>query len=93
MLRNTLLAVTAVVLLLGLGLMLTGRQDGQVMALWGGLLLIAVLVERWRYRSTHGPLSAEWEKTEERFVDPESGVTMQVFYNPRSGERRYEKSS
>ncbi len=93
MLRNALLVFAAFVLLLGVAFSLAGKPDGPAVAFWGGLLLIAVLLERWRYRSTHGPLSAEWEKTGERFVDPESGVTMQVFYNPRSGERRYEKSS
>ena len=30
-----------------------------------------------------------WQQTDERFIDPESGQPVQVFYNPRTGERRY----
>jgi hypothetical protein len=49
-----------------------------------------VLFERWRYR----PLTADqpgrdWHATPERFVDPESGRLVTVFFNPATGERRY----
>lgn len=30
-----------------------------------------------------------WEATDERFLDPQTGETVQVFYDPCSGERRY----
>jgi hypothetical protein len=30
-----------------------------------------------------------WVKTTERFVDPDSGRTVDVFYEPSSGERQY----
>ena len=59
---------------------------------FGALLLLAAMVfERWRYSSEDPSLrSGEWQATEERFVDPETGRLMQVLYNPRTGERRYE---
>jgi hypothetical protein len=70
----------------------------------GAILVIAALLERLRYRSlsaeglgeTHGPGGGELEApeprfrpTEERFVDPTTGVLMRVFVDPRTGERRY----
>ena len=60
------------------------------LAAWGAILIGGVLIERWRYR----PLTADrpgpdWQATPERFVDPESGRRVTVFFNPATGERRY----
>ena len=70
----------------------------------GGVGLIAVVLERQRYRSDAAdrghepagpgggepaPLPASFRPTEERFVDPTSGRVMRVFVDDRSGERRY----
>jgi hypothetical protein len=30
-----------------------------------------------------------WVKTAERFIDPDTGQPVDVFYNPASGERQY----
>ena len=57
----------------------------------GGLLLIVGLaIERWRYK----PLSKlqpdpRWSDTGERFVDPESGVLVAVYFDPADGSRHY----
>ena len=70
----------------------------------GVILVVAAMIERLRYRSlssdglgeSHGPGGGELEPpeprfrpTEERFVDPTTGVQMRVFVDPRTGERRY----
>ena len=70
----------------------------------GALMIAAVLLERTRYRSLHaersgdmhGPGGGETSRpdgrfrpTEERFVDPTTGVPMRVWVDPESGERRY----
>jgi hypothetical protein len=70
----------------------------------GGVLLIAVVLERQRYRSeaaeradgSPGPgggepdrLPTQFERTDERFVDPTTNLVMRVFLDPRTGERRY----
>ena len=70
----------------------------------GVILVIAALIERLRYRSlaaeglgdTLGPGGGEpgapeprFRPTDERFVDPTTGVQMRVFVDPRTGERRY----
>ncbi|MGJ4897942.1 MULTISPECIES: hypothetical protein [unclassified Bradyrhizobium] len=35
------------------------------------------------------PPGPDWIKTEERFVDPTSGETLDVWFHPRTGERAY----
>ena len=78
--------------------------DGIWPLVLGGALLIAVVLERQRYRSEAaerlevrpGPgggepeaLPARFQRTEERFVDPTTNLVMRVFLDPRTGERRY----
>ena len=70
----------------------------------GAVLLAAVVLERTRYRSLHaettgaghGPGGGEpghpgprFRPTEERFVDPTTGVPMRVWTDAATGERRY----
>jgi hypothetical protein len=55
---------------------------------WGSILVVAMLCERWRYRRRHDD-QAQWQKTGETFEDPGSGDTVEVEYDPVSGERRY----
>jgi quinol-cytochrome oxidoreductase complex cytochrome b subunit len=57
---------------------------------WGAILIIGLFIERWRYK----PLAArshglEWTATGERFVDPETGKLVTVYFHPATGERRY----
>ncbi|WP_353228689.1 hypothetical protein [Novosphingobium sp.] len=55
-----------------------------------GLLLIGVVFERYRYqRLLDRAPGAGWQATEERFIDPETGKTVTVFFNAATGERRY----
>jgi hypothetical protein len=51
---------------------------------------VGTLLERVVYK----PLLREkpgggWVKTAERFIDPDTGQPVDVFYNPTSGERQY----
>ena len=70
----------------------------------GALLIAAVALERTRYRSLwaertghgHGPGGGEPQRpdprfrpTDERFVDPTTGVPMRVYLDPDTGDRRY----
>ncbi|MBV8379328.1 MAG: hypothetical protein JO369_01010 [Paucibacter sp.] len=93
MLRRVVLVLALLAFVVGLAMLAQGQRDGVPVAIWSGILLLAVLFERWRYGARQGPADAGWVRTDERFVDPESGETMQVWYDPRSGERRYEKAS
>ena len=77
---------------------------GLFLFLPGAVLLAAVILERTRYRSlhaettgaSHGPGGGEPEPpgprfrpTDERFVDPTTGVPMRVWLDAATGERRY----
>jgi len=90
MLRIALLIVALALLAAGLALRLRGAADAFPLIAWGLVLALAVVFERWRYRSRDAGRGGPWEVTGERFIDPESGAAMHVLYNPRTGERRYE---
>ena len=106
---RALVGIVAVMMLIGgLALIATGVGAG-VSGLWltvvGAVLLVALAIERNRYRSEAtehssepigpgggepaGPLEPRFQRTEETFVDPTTGHRMQVFVDPRTGERRY----
>jgi len=60
------------------------------LAVAGLVLTAGIVFERGRYKPAApdrpGP---DWVATDERFVDPASGETVTVFYQPTTGERRY----
>ena len=90
MLRKALFLIALALLVLGLGAWLAGAPSGLPMTIWGAVLLVALLIERWRYRPAGSAQQPAWQETDERFIDPETGRAMRVFYNPSTGERRYE---
>lgn len=93
MLRTALLVFAGALALAGAVLLVRGAPGGAQALGLGGLILLGIVFERWRYRPNSAPPGAGWEATGERFEDPQTGKTMQVFYDPRSGERRYVSDS
>jgi hypothetical protein len=90
MLRTAVLIFGCLVLLLGAGLCTLGVGFGGVQTLIvGAIFVLGTLFERWRYNNKNAPVDADWQATGERFVNPESGKQMEVFYDARSGERQY----
>ncbi len=58
-----------------------------------GALIVASLIFEGRYRRNRMPSATPpWEPTGERFMDPSSGKLVQVYYNPKTGERVYRES-
>lgn len=54
------------------------------------ILLLGLLFERYVYKPIRRePPGPGWDKTAEKFADPKSGQTVVVYYNARTGERRY----
>lgn len=93
MLRTSLLVCAGALALVGVLLLARGLPGGAQALGLGGLIVLGIVFERWRYRSNGARPGAGWEPTGERFEDPHTGKTMQVFYDPRSGERRYVRDS
>ncbi|HET6893957.1 MAG TPA: hypothetical protein VFH72_01075 [Candidatus Baltobacteraceae bacterium] len=59
-----------------------------------GVLIVASLVFERRYRRNRMRSATQpWEPTGERFMDPSSGKLVQVYYNPKTGERDYREST
>ena len=103
---RVIVAVLAALTLAG-GLVLLSMGSVGVSGLWiaSAVVLVALAIERNRYRSeaaersfeSAGPGGGEpvgaveprFRRTEETFVDPTTGTTMRVFVDGRSGERRY----
>jgi len=92
LLRAALLVIGGVMLAAAAFGALTGWRLGAIipLALWGAILAGGVLVERWRYQLLADDRPGrDWQATPERFVDPESGRLVTVFFNPATGDRRY----
>jgi hypothetical protein len=88
MLRQALIVFAVVLMLAGIsGPFWNG--PGFIVSIWGLILLLAVLFERWRYRSKNAGVGSEWQATDERFIDPETGQLTQVMYNTKTGDRSY----
>ncbi len=93
MLRTAVLAVGVLMLLAGgahrrRARRCRARRCGSLIA--GGVITAGTLLERVIYK----PLLRErpgagWVKTAERFIDPDTGQPVDVFYNPATGERQY----
>jgi hypothetical protein len=104
-----IVGVVAILMVLGgLGLIAIGSEaamSGLWLTVTGAVFLVAVAIERTRYRSEaaeggsepvgpgggepDGQLEPRFQRTGESFVDPTSGHRMRVFVDSRTGERRY----
>jgi uncharacterized protein YbjQ (UPF0145 family) len=82
-------------LLLACGLVLLVVQPGAAFPplAFGAILTLGTVFERWRYKPAETRQSARGQPTGERFVDPESGDLMEVYYEASTGERSYVRVS
>jgi hypothetical protein len=90
-LRNALYAIGGLSVAGAVALALLGCGPAALgLAGWALVLIVGLLIERWRYKPlaerSPGP---DWTATDERFVDPETGKLVTVYYHPSTGERRY----
>ena len=82
--------VLGLVLLLGGVVASMAGCPGIAPAVLGAVLILGLLAERYVYKPIRTePPGVGWERTAERFIDPPSGRSVTVYFNPRSGERRY----
>ncbi|HEY1773784.1 MAG TPA: hypothetical protein VGH91_11410 [Gammaproteobacteria bacterium] len=89
MLRKLVLGLALLVFCAGLLLLAVSPANAFPPLVFGALLLLGTFFERWRYKPAVTPQSAKGQPTGERFVDPESGALMEVWYDAATGERSY----
>jgi hypothetical protein len=53
------------------------------------IVLLGLAFEHWRYKTTDRPAPRGFKATGERFLDPGTGKTIEVYFNQETGERRY----
>jgi hypothetical protein len=83
------LALTAGVLLGVGGIALWANGGGPMLLIVSVLVLVTAALEPFYGRTTGRPMGANWRATDEKFVDPDTGALVTVWFNPESGERRY----
>ncbi len=90
MLRNAIL-ICAAALFAGSLLLFAIYPPLFAWPLMSGIVLLGTLFERVGYGRAHAsrPAGRGWQETAERFVDPESGRVVSVWFDPANGERRY----
>ena len=85
--RNAALVTSAA--LLACGLALYGWSGNPVLAIAALLMLLTAALEP-IYGAPRGkPSGDQWHPTRERFVDPETGKLVTVWFNETTGERQY----
>ena len=55
----------------------------------GALMMITAALEPIYGRANGTPQGSGWRPTDERFVDPETGKQVTVWFDPATGERCY----
>lgn len=88
MLRSVVLGAGVLMLVAGIIVAGFSLPGGLWLLFSGGVVTAGTLLERVKPLLREKP-GAGWSKTAERFIDPDTGQAVDVFYNPRTGERQY----
>lgn len=87
---KTVCAIIGLLFLIGgVALILQAFGGGIPLIGLGALILIGLALEPRYGRPRDGDLDGRWQRTGERFIDDESGEPVEVWYDARSGKRRY----
>jgi hypothetical protein len=81
-------AVTTGVLLAVCGAAFWAYGGWTIMIL-GVVVIVTAAVEPIYGRATNRPLGSNWRPTDEKFVDPDTGKLLTVWFDPATGDRRY----
>jgi hypothetical protein len=71
------------------GLVVWNVGGGPVLLILGVIAIATGLLEPIYGRVIGRPPGGDWRPTDERFVDPETGKLVTVWFEPATGERRY----
>ncbi len=90
MLRAAVITGACLLACVGIALIVHGvHAPGWQLLVIGLIVLVGTVFERWRYRRLSERPAGTWKATGERFLDPSTGDPVDVFFDPRTGERRY----
>jgi hypothetical protein len=92
--RGCVVLFGAVIALAGIGgLMLGSAQAAGFPAIpaliLGCVIVVTAIAEPVYGKLSDRPRSANWRPTGEKFIDPATGKPVEVWFDPKSGERRY----
>lgn len=93
MLRAVVAAFGVCLLIAGLVLVVLPPHAGWGLLVFGALVVLSLLFEgRYRGQKTAAPEPSAWQPTGEKFIDPGTGRTVEVDYDPETGERNYRQT-
>jgi hypothetical protein len=85
--RGLAFALGAILAFCGVFLWFNG--GGPVLLIVGAIAILTALLEPIYGRANGKPDGKGWRPTDEKFVDPETGKLVTVWFDSSSGERRY----
>jgi hypothetical protein len=83
------LAITIGVIMFVCGLVVWAEGGTLLLSFFGAVIAVTAVVERTYGNLRSRPAGGQWRPTDERFVDPETGKLVTVWYDPATGARRY----
>ncbi len=82
-------AIAVGVVLALCGLLLWAWGGGVVLLICGAVVIGAAILEPAYGALVRRPAAPGWRATDEKFVDPETGRLVTVWFDPATGERLY----
>ena len=83
------LGLIAGVLLAICGIAVWATSGGFFLLIGAAVVIVTALLEPIYGQAVGRPSGTNWRPTDEKFVDPETGKLVTVWFDPRTGDRRY----